>query len=141
MSYTEDGLALLEALVGESQVTYQMRMALERAEQTIHRKGVRLIRAEEVEAALTDAGIEIPNREDAEPIPEEKADQPPIVVDWSKVAAKTPVKFQDERKDIYAGIFMGINEDGTLKLTTKNDDGKTARLNVPAEDVGLVPGT
>lgn len=143
MSLTGNAAGILQGIFGSgSNITLEMKTAVERAERKIHSVHVRPITLDEAVEALKDAGIELPSGE-VEQVEPEKAPTPanetPIVAVWEEVADGTRVEFEDERNELHAGVFHGINEeDGTLMVSTKIED-ETVHGNIARENVRLVP--
>lgn len=122
---TEYGREILaQAVGGDGNITLQMEDAVTVAEQRIHRLAVRLIRSDEVEAALVEAGIEIPEVvSDAEKgAGEDDALKMPETPNWEEVESGTAVEFKDGQGEIVSGQFSTVNEDGYLVVTVVSGD-------------------
>ena len=115
---------LVQVVGGYSNVTLLMEKAVTVAEIRICRKGVRLIRSDEVEDALKEAGIEIPEvlADHEEGDVQDDAITMPEVPDWAEVEKGAVVEFKDSQGDMSIGTFAGINDDGFLVVTVTTGD-------------------
>jgi len=124
---------------GDGNITLLMQDAVTVAEQRIHRLGVRPIRSDEIEAALVEAGIEIPKEvsEVEEVTEDDDALKMPVAVDWAEIEHGTLVEFKDREGEIRLGLFANVSEDGNIVVTV-DVGGESVNASVVPENVRLV---
>lgn len=129
---TEDGREILEQVVGGAgNITLQMEDCVTIAQRRIHCDGVRPIRSDEIEDALKEAGIEIPQEVAGieEVTEDDDALKMPVAVNWAGVESGITIEFRDNEGEIAVGRFENINEDGSLSISVNTgDDAFEARV-------------
>lgn len=138
---TEDGREILAQVVGgDRNITLQMEDVVTVAQRRIHHVHVRPIRSDEIEDALKEAGIDIP--ESQEPIEADTAEDDtlkmPVQPNWAggEIEPGTAVEFKDGEGEIVSGLFAGVYEDGALAVTVEFDGVSTGARVLP-ENVRL----